>query len=143
MPRPRKQVTLSPARKPTSLEESIKTIVAAAMQQVAEAVREGIAEQLRQTMGGGSSSSPTAAPGAAPFNGGAPKPRKGGRARLLDDGTIERIYDVVKSSPGLRSEQVMKQLPFTPKLVKLALAKLREAKRIKMKGQKRGATYTA
>jgi hypothetical protein len=95
---------------------------------------DGHAEQLQQAMGGGPISTSRDA---------ARTPRMGGRTRLLDEGTIERVYEVVRSSPGLRSQQVMKQVPYAPKLVKLALAKLRADKRIKMQGQKRGATYTA
>jgi hypothetical protein len=143
MPRPRKQVitaSSSAPRKQTILEERIRAIVAASMDQLVAAVRADIVAQLQQTIG--AQNSTTSAPRAM-SNGSALKPAKAGRPRLLDAGAIERVYDVVKASPGLRSEQLMKLLPLTPKLVKLALAKLREAKRIKMAGVKRGATYEA
>lgn len=59
----------------------------------------------------------------------------------LDEDIISRVLKVVEEKPGLRSEEIQQQLPVSPELVKKALAKLREDKRVKTTGEKRGMTY--
>lgn len=133
MPRPRKQ---------NALEVRIGTILTVAARQIAEAVRADIANQLIHVMGssGGHKAASPAAPSAAaaPATGG-----KRGRRGSLNEPTLTRVLDIVKGTPGLRSEQIQKQLPLAPKVVKAALAKLRAAKRVKTTGEKRAMTYAA
>lgn len=133
MPRPRKQ---------NALEVRIGTILTVAARQIAEAVRADIANQLLHVMGASAGRQPSAAAASssddAPAAGG-----KRGRRGALNEATLARVLEAVKGSPGLRSEQIQKQLPLAPKLVKAALAKLRAAKRVKTSGQKRATTYAA
>ena len=134
MPRPRKQ---------NALEVRIGTILTVAARQIAEAVRADIANQLMHVMGskGGqqlAAASASSSSDDAPATGG-----KRGRRGALNESMLARVLEVVKGEPGLRSEQIQKQLPLAPKLVKAALAKLRAAKRVKTTGQKRATTYAA
>ena len=134
MPRPRKQ---------NALEVRIGTILTVAARQIAEAVRADIANQLIHVMGssgGHKAASPASSSNgaAAPATGG-----KRGRRGSLNEPTLTRVLDIVKGTPGLRSEQIQKQLPLAPKVVKAALAKLRAAKRVKTTGEKRAMTYAA
>jgi len=50
---------------------------------------------------------------------------------------------MVKKKPGLRSEQLQKELSLAPKLVKAGLAQLRKDKRVKTSGERRSTTYAA
>src|ERR1700743_3767493 len=122
MPRPRKQ---------SALEARIGTILTVAARQIADLVRADIAEQLSAAIGGGGVRRATASAAApAPAGGG-----KRGRRGALNAATLSRVLDAGKSSAGLRSEQLQKQLPaLPPKTVKAALAKLRESKRVKTSG---------
>ena len=62
------------------------------------------------------------------------------RARLTED-VLERIVEVVKTSPGLRSEQIQAELDLPRPLVKAGLSKLRVTKRVKTTGHRRSTTY--
>lgn len=64
-----------------------------------------------------------------------------GQRGALDEATMTRVLKVIEDHPGLRSEQLYKKLPFSHKLAKKALAKLREGKRVKTTGEKRSMTY--
>lgn len=66
---------------------------------------------------------------------------RSGRNGQLDEATVNRVLKVVEEQAGLRSEQIYKKLPLPPELTKKALAKLREEKRVKTKGERRGMTY--
>jgi hypothetical protein len=66
-----------------------------------------------------------------------------GRRGGIDEAGISRILKVIEDSPGLRSEEIQKKLPISPKLVRAGLAKLRETKRVKTTGEKRQMTYSA
>lgn len=56
---------------------------------------------------------------------------------------LSKLLAVIKAKPGLRSEQIYGQVSMSNKLAKAGLAKLRETKRVKIKGVKRSAAYTA
>jgi hypothetical protein len=49
----------------------------------------------------------------------------------------------IKVNPGLRSEQIAKNLGLKPKDVSKVLKALREEKRVSVKGKRRGTMYTA
>jgi hypothetical protein len=133
MPRPRKQ---------NALEVRIGTILTVAARQIAEAVRADIANQLLHVMGASTGRQPAAASTSSASSDDAPATGgKRGRRGGLNEATLARVLDAVKGTPGLRSEQIQKQLPLAPKVVKAALAKLRAAKRVKTSGQKRATTY--
>lgn len=68
--------------------------------------------------------------------------RPRGRRSKLNDSTLDEIVAAVEKHPGLRSEQLQKELSHLgPKLVKQGLAKLRADKRVKTSGQRRSTTY--
>ncbi len=71
------------------------------------------------------------------------QPRRSGRRGTLDEATVTRVFKVIEDNPGLRSEQIYKKLPLSPKLTKKVLAKLREGRRVKTSGKKRAMTYAA
>jgi hypothetical protein len=85
--------------------------------------------------------------GPVPKNGTAAKTSttKSGRPgrRGLDEATLKSVLGVIESTPGLRSEQIYKKLPLNEDLARKALAKLRETKRVRTKGEKRAMTYAA
>lgn len=74
-------------------------------------------------------------------NGTTKRQGRSGRNGQLDEETINRVLKIVEGQPGLRSEQIYKELPLPPELTKKALAKLREDKRVKTKGERRAMTY--
>jgi hypothetical protein len=67
--------------------------------------------------------------------------KKLGRRGRLDEGTLGQILKTVEKHPGLRSEQIQKQLDVDPRLVKAGLARLRAEKRVKTTGERRATTY--
>lgn len=70
----------------------------------------------------------------------------GGRRRKrrgVDGATLARVLQVIKSKPGLRSEQIYEKLPLPRELTKKALAKLRGDKLVKTKGTRRATKYIA
>ena len=131
------------ARKQNALEVRIGTILTVAARQIAEAVRADIASQLMHVMGSGAGRQPAAAVAASNGAPAAATGGKRGRRGALNEALLGRVLEIVKGTPGLRSEQIQKQLPMAPKVVKAALAKLRAAKRVKTTGEKRAMTYAA
>jgi hypothetical protein len=68
------------------------------------------------------------------------RPPGGGK---LSPAAVDQILAIVKKKPGLRSEQLQRELSLAPKLVKAGLAQLRKDKRVKTSGQRRSTTYAA
>jgi hypothetical protein len=125
------------SRKPTDLESRISEVIAFATRQIAQLVRADFAEQVgRLAEGPPARGQRLKAPAAE-------KPRRRGRRGGINEATLSRVLKVIVSSPGLRSEQIYKKLPLPVAKVKTALAKLRAAKRVKTKGEKRSMTYQA
>ncbi len=73
---------------------------------------------------------------------GARRGRPPGRRGRLSAGTLDQIIEVVKKKPGLRSEQIQRELDFGPGVVKAGLARLRLEHRVRTSGQRRATTYT-
>ncbi len=74
--------------------------------------------------------------------GGLLEPGQRGRRSLVDSATLERIAGFIEKTPGLRSEEIQRELALPPKLVKIGLAKLRDTKRVRTAGQRRATTYS-
>lgn len=55
---------------------------------------------------------------------------------------LQQLLGAIKTAPGLRSEEIYKKVRMSRKLAKAGLAKLREQNKVKLKGQKRSATYS-
>ena len=73
--------------------------------------------------------------------GATPRPR--GRPGRLDQGLLVRVMALIQKHPGLRSEEIQKQIVAPKGAVKKVLAKLREQKRVKTTGHKRVTKYAA
>jgi hypothetical protein len=73
------------------------------------------------------------------------RPRGKGAKRSSDelDTLSETFVEFVKANPGLRIEQINKQLGTTTKDLALPIRKLLSEGAIKAKGQKRSTTYSA
>lgn len=93
-----------------------------------------LAQVIRPTGGG--------APARAPAS---PRPaaKRGGRRRGIDQSVIDSILKFVQRTPGLRSEEIQSRMNMDKKVVKRALAKLREKKLVKTSGHKRSTTYAS
>ncbi len=154
----------------TNLELTIQKIISDAAAQIAHAVRRSIADDIAGAAGSVAAPAPKRGPGRpkkvlaeampvaaalAPKRGpgrpkktaGAPAPKKGGKrarrsaAELAADDS--KILEFVKANGGLRSEQIGKKLKLSKIAVSSGLLRLREAKKVKTKGQRRGTTYLA
>jgi hypothetical protein len=91
---------------------------------------------------GGSGRKGAAGGGAAPAIG---RSRGRGAKRTSDelDKLSDQFIDFVKSNPGLRIEQINKQLGTSTKDLALPIRKLLAEGALKAKGQKRSTTYIA
>jgi hypothetical protein len=74
-----------------------------------------------------------------------PKARRKGGKRTAEEieGLKKQILSYVRKNPGQRSEQIAKGLNTTTKELQLPMLALREAKALKLKGNRRAASYTA
>jgi Mn-dependent DtxR family transcriptional regulator len=120
-----------------SLDKEIQSIIHRTAAEIAQAVRQDLAAQVRKVVGrnGAAVSKPGPKPKAA---------KGGGRKRRgVDEKSLETIYQYVAKNPGKRSEEIQKSAGISPAMAKKAIIKLREGGRLKMKGEKRAATYTA
>jgi hypothetical protein len=77
-------------------------------------------------------------------NGSSGRARRGRPPGSVNESFVQTVLAIVKRSPGLRSEQIYQKLPTAPRQrVKAALAKMREKKMVKTRGDRRSMTYTA
>ncbi|MSP62548.1 MAG: hypothetical protein EXR72_19895 [Myxococcales bacterium] len=79
---------------------------------------------------------------AAPKASGSAK-RKGGRKPRYQPEMLNELVTLIQKNPGLRSEEIQKQVGGDKGAIKAALAKLRELKRVQTSGVKRSTIYTA
>jgi hypothetical protein len=143
---------------PTNLDTSIASIIARAAADIAQAIRgEASAPVARAAAapsgkrrgrppGSGKAQKAAAPPAAAqkPAKGKRGKAAKGGRrtsAQVAADDA--KILAFVKGHGGLRSEQIEKQMGFPKPSLASGLLRLRASGKVKMKGVKRAATYSA
>jgi hypothetical protein len=72
-------------------------------------------------------------------------PRKSGGKRTPEElATFKTtLLTFIKRNPGLRTEQIAKELSASTKELQLPMLQLRDEKSIRMKGQKRAAQYFA
>jgi hypothetical protein len=88
------------------------------------------------------------APGA--YNGGSAAANGTGKRRGRPPGkrpftaaTLDQIVDVIRKRPGLRSEQLQRELGLPRGVVKAGLAQLRKDRRVRTVGERRSTTYAA
>jgi hypothetical protein len=125
-----------------SLERRIHDIITRAAHEISAVARRELSDDIRKLLGA-AGATPATTRGAAATPAHAPKAsRRGGRRgrRGPNESTIEKVLDFIKSTPGLRSEQIAKQLGGD---VKSALAKLRAAGKVKTSGARRATTYAS
>jgi hypothetical protein len=79
-------------------------------------------------------SNSAAAPGGARRG----RPPGGGR---LSPAAMESLVEVIRKKPGLRSEQIQREVSLGAKVVKAGLAQLRKERRVRTSGQRRSTTY--
>jgi len=119
--------------------------------QITELARRAALDTLESAFGGRPSgnASHSAAPAAAaavPSAARASQPRsgRGGKRSPADlEALSERLASFVKANPGLRIEQINKELGTTTKDLALPIRKLISEGAISSKGQKRSTTYFA
>lgn len=108
-----------------------------ALDQLIQAIQEETVSQFTSLLKGGqvgNGRSITRAPKARP---------KGGKRTAEDLEQLKRtIVAAIRKSPGIRSEQLAKELGTTTKELQLPMLQLRDGGIIKMRGQKRAAQYT-
>jgi hypothetical protein len=115
--------------------------------QITELARRAAINTLESAFGGRAPRAGTAAVAvAAPSVGRVGRPRggRGGKRTPADlEALSERVGSFVKANPGLRIEQINKQLGTTTKDLALPIRKLVADGVINTKGQKRSTTYFA
>jgi hypothetical protein len=136
------------------LESTIHSLVSGAASRIAAAVRADIAAQIAAVMGGRAAAAPAPTRGrpkgrkAAAAKPGRPgRPKKAAKFHRRTSASIardnDRLLAYIKSHPAQRSEQIQKGCGLAKPAVAAGLVALRDAGRIKMKGVKRAATYSA
>jgi hypothetical protein len=114
--------------------------------QITELARRAALDTLESAFGGrgGRGSSNGAAAVAMPGRASKPRGGRSGKRTPADLGVLsEKFGSFVKANPGLRIEQINKQLGTTTKDLALPIRKLISEGAISTKGQKRSTTYFA
>ena len=146
---------------PSAFDALLSTIIARATSEIAGAVRANMAEEIARAVRARVPGAPGArAVAAAPRVGRklrvarvpalkAVPPRrrtkataKGSKA-TTSDALAGRVLDLIAKTPGLRAEEISKQLGAKPDAVKAALVGLRESGKVKVSGKARGTSYRA
>jgi hypothetical protein len=113
----------------SALKDQLLAVAQRMAQEVAEVVRQYYAAEVRRLMANGGKR-----------GAGALAKQRGGR-RGAAAGAAEAVLQLIKSKPGLRTEKMYEALPLSKQAIKAGLAKLREQKRVKVRGERRAATY--
>jgi hypothetical protein len=131
----------------TDFQNDMNRTVQGFVAQITELARRAAINTLESAFGGKSVSTKAAPVGAAPAPAGAPRagrPRGGrGAKRTAADLEVlsENFAAFVKANPGLRIEQINKELGTTTKDLALPIRKLIADGMVTAKGQKRSTTY--
>ena len=128
----------------SDFQNEMNRVVQGFVAQITELARRAAIDTLESAFGGRSGRAAPAAAAIAVNLGRVGRPR-GGRGAKRSSADLqelsERFASFVASSPGLRIEQINKQLGTTTKDLALPIRKLISENRIKAKGQKRSTTY--
>ena len=128
----------------SDFQNEMNRVVQGFVAQITELARRAAIDTLESAFGGrGGRGAPAAAALAANLGRvGRPRGGRGAKRSSADLQELsERFASFVASSPGLRIEQINKQLGTTTKDLALPIRKLISEGRIKAKGQKRSTTY--
>ena len=128
----------------SDFQNEMNRVVQGFVAQITELARRAAIDTLESAFGGRSSRGAPVAAALTANLGRVGRPR-GGRGAKRSSADLqelsERFASFVSSSPGLRIEQINKQLGTTTKDLALPIRKLISESRIKAKGQKRSTTY--
>ncbi len=125
-----------------NFQEEMNKAVQGFVAHITELARRAAVETLESAFGEGASSTPRAAVTAGALAPGRPRGTRGAKRTSHDiEATSSKVLAYIKINPGLRIEQVNKQLGTTTKDLALPLRKLIEEKKVVTKGQKRSTTY--
>ena len=128
----------------SDFQNEMNRVVQGFVAQITELARRAAIDTLESAFGGrGGRGAPAAAVLAANLGRvGRPRGGRGAKRSSADLQELsERFASFVSSNPGLRIEQINKQLGTTTKDLALPIRKLISEGRIKAKGQKRSTTY--
>jgi hypothetical protein len=131
----------------SEFQTEMNRVVQGFVAQITELARRAAIDTLESAFGGrGGRSAPAAAAAAAlAVNFGRVGRPRGGRGAKRTSADLEalseRFASFVKANPGLRIEQINKQLGTTTKDLALPIRKLISEGQINAKGQKRSTTY--
>jgi hypothetical protein len=130
-----------PTTNGSSLVTRINQIVASAAQEIAQAVRQNIADEVNRLVGAAGAVARGGRGGqrraAGPAGGGRRRRRRG----AVDNASLEKLLKFIGAKPGLRGEEIRKQVGLPDDVVRAGLAKLRETKKVRTKGERRATTY--
>ncbi len=98
-----------------------------------------------RSSGGGGNGSSSSSSGSGSGSGSVGRPRGRGAKRSSDEieQMAERFVEFVQANPGMRIEQINKELGTTTKDLALPIRKLIADGAVKVRGSKRATTYTA
>jgi hypothetical protein len=119
------------------LDARIEAIIEQAASDIASAVRANIAEEVQRVLGGRRGAR-AAGRGGGRRAASAPRARRG-----VSEAQLKSVLDFIGKNPGKRGEQIRAALKLSTKVGGKILAKLRQTKAVKTKGQKRSTTYSA
>jgi len=130
----------------SDFQNEMNRVVQGFVAQITELARRAAIDTLESAFGGrGGRSAPAAAAAALTVNLGRVGRPRGGRGAKRSSADLEalseRFASFVSTNPGLRIEQINKQLGTTTKDLALPIRKLISEGRVKAKGQKRSTTY--
>jgi len=129
----------------SDFQNEMNRVVQGFVAQITELARRAAIDTLESAFGGrsGGRSAPAAVALAANLGRvGRPRGGRGAKRSSADlEALSERFASFVGSNPGLRIEQINKQLGTTTKDLALPIRKLISEGRVKAKGQKRSTTY--
>jgi hypothetical protein len=128
----------------SDFQNEMNRVVQGFVAQITELARRAAIDTLESAFGGrGGRSAPAAAALAASFGRvGRPRGGRGAKRTSADlEALSERFASFVKANPGLRIEQINKQLGTTTKDLALPIRKLISEGQVNAKGQKRSTTY--
>lgn len=128
----------------SDFQNEMNRVVQGFVAQITELARRAAIDTLESAFGGRAGRGAPAAAALAANLGRVGRPRGGRGAKRSSadlEALSERFASFVGSNPGLRIEQINKQLGTTTKDLALPIRKLISEGRIKAKGQKRSTTY--
>jgi predicted HTH transcriptional regulator len=122
----------------SDFQTEMNRVVQGFVAQITELARRAAIDTLESSFGKGGR-------GRGRLGGTVGRPRGKGAKRSSDelDKLSDQLVQFVKDNPGLRIEQINKQLGTTTKDLALPIRKLISEGALKTKGQKRSTTYTA